>query len=623
MRERNLLGFLAAALAGAALIIGCQAPPEAARKIGVIYVFHGGFSERDPSSLWDATLQIFSYDPHSAVFQNVIWNDRIWPSLLDFGNAPKERGKYDFEYRRVGGRDPANDLTRERYRQLKENLESRESELGVDFIVDYASWLSADPTHHAFPRMLYVPGVEGGKPLTYCGEQPGSDGSDAWPGCDPERFNVDGTVERLLKQGVDSIVMIDLTTSGVRFFKTFDVVNLSRQVVAAWNQQTGDSVTVRWINDPTDLMTESYPDTPSGWTLSLGAPENDPKISIENRPNPVSSDPRLAEVHADGIVARFNPSVDVEETGVLLVNHATRVHNSLFDPKINDTLILNANIRDDLLNRYPGMKPEQIVGGWFGRKEVNPRVEAKPPKFDQRERTRRMRGENLGDAFLYDTVDESPTGWSGYRYWEGLESLKKQGLKHIVVAFPQIMVDSVLNMVEVPNQIGKEIGYRSWLRINELDMETYPEVGHPFADYWGVWVEKQCPLPGEQGEGPCCFKMGGCPDGRPYPPPRITPVNEARDDLDPSLAYDVSAYGHLGYDATQGEPDENGPVQAQFRGTWDMWNPPNDDPRIAEMMADQIVAFQKDPDSQRPSPPPIDLGLVRVPVSRTTTLAEN
>ena len=58
---------------------------------------------------------------------------------------------------------------------------------------------------------------------------------------------------------------------------------------------------------------------------------------------------------------------------------------------------------------------------------------------------------------------QKPSGEWGYLYWDALEYLKNRGVKHIVVAFPQIATDSVLNLVEVPNQIAKEIGFKNWL----------------------------------------------------------------------------------------------------------------------------------------------------------------
>ena len=98
---------------------------------------------------------------------------------------------------------------------------------------------------------------------------------------------------------------------------------------------------------------------------------------------------------------------------------------------------------------------------------------------------------------------------------------------------------------------------------------------------------------GAGGTEPCCFEMGGCTDGRPYPPPRQT--TGARDDLDPSLAYDVSEYGHLGYDPAGDPPDPNNPVQNQYTGTWAFYRPPNDDIRLADMLADHVLAAADPP----------------------------
>lgn len=584
----GLLTLLAALLAACAV-----SPSTAPRKVGVVFVFHGGDDQASPRASWESTLQIFAYDPNSIVYKNVIWNADIWPKVLQFGNAPKEIGKYAFEYARIGGLDPANRHTLEQLEALRQSLEAREAALGVDFVVDYASWLSADPSHLANPRAIYRPGVPGGAPMTYCGSanDGGAPPDGRWPGCDPERYNVDGTIERLLAAGVGEILMVDLTTAGMRFSKTFDVVNTAREVVAGFNARTGGAVAVRWINDPGDLMTKSYPADPPGWTLSLGEPKQDRRVALDGHPNPIADDQRLALLQVEGIEAQRSPAVGWQDTGVLLINHAIREHNQSFDPKVNDTLILNRNIKNMLLERHPELKGGRVLGGWFGRKTENPAVKPRPPLFSRLERTREMRGENLGDAWLYET-DALPSGDMGHLYWDALDELRRQGVRHIVIAFPQIMVDSVLNLVEVPNQIAKEIGYRTWLYDAQKDFRTYPGIGHPFADYWGIWVDKACPMSaGSTGMQACCFEMGGCADGRPYPPTRTTPPDKARDDLDPSLAYDVSAYGHLGYDPTQGKPSDTAPVQGQYRGSWALWQPPNGDPRIGAMLADHVIGM--------------------------------
>lgn len=582
--------FLLALLAACA-IPGCTTTSAADERplIGVAFLVHGGFEESSEMGRWDATLQIFAYDPNSFVYQKVIWNPAAWPMILKVGNAPKEKGKYAFEYARIGGRDPAMDLTRRQLADLKADLQSVENALNVRFMIDYVNWIG-DIEHLAHPRHVYEPGTEGGRPVAYC--------KDEWKGCDPERYNTEGTIDRMLQAGVEEILIIDLTTSGVRFFKSYDVIRLSREVIARHNAVHDTNVQLQWLNDPHDLMRRSYPDQPADWTNSLGAPEHDPSVALGDAPNPVSSDPGLALLHAEGIEAHFNADVPLEKTGIMLINHATRKHNQLFDPKIDDTLVLNENIRTSLLTRNPALSKANIVGSWMGVKEENSSIIPKPPAFSRLERTREMRGENLGYAYLYESDEQLPSGEWGYRYWDALTVLKEQGVEHIIVAFPQITVDSVLNLVELPNQIGKEIGYKNWLYIDTLDYDNYPEVGHPFADYWGIWVERECRAHADADEmTACCFEMGGCSDGRAYPPPRMASATNPRDDLDPSLAYDVAEFGHLGYQADKGKPDLSHAVQEQYRGTWAIWSPPNADPRVAELLAAHVIAHMRQPAS--------------------------
>ena len=124
---------------------------------------------------------------------------------------------------------------------------------------------------------------------------------------------------------------------------------------------------------------------------------------------------------------------------------------------------------------------------------------------------REMRGDRLGTAYLYESDKQMPDTKWGYRYWDALEYLKNRGVKHIVVAFTQLATSSVLDLVELPNQFGKEIGKKTWVKWGTGDYEKYPDVGHPFTDYWGNWVYTDC------GGKPCCFKMGGCGDRKAVP----------------------------------------------------------------------------------------------------------
>ncbi len=563
-----LAGFQAAASAGAS-------QPE--RVVGVLFIVHGGAEEWTDRGAFDTAAQLFSYDHNSPVYQRFLWDPRIWPRFMQFGNGPKEALKYRFEYERIGGPSPFYRITYSQLRMLQESLEARSQELGARFVVDLASWMAADPKNHPWPRLVHGPGSSRGQPLTYCGP-PGN----PWPGCDPQRHNVDGPIPRLLAQGVTEILAIDMTVGGARFSKTHDVVSTLRRRLAAEAGDDGAAVPLRWLNDPGDLMRDSYPVEPAGWTRSLGPPQRDRSVSLEQRPNPVVASPRLALLHAEGIAHRFNPDVAEADTGIVLLGHALRRYDEYFDPKINDTLTLHRMIERELLRLYPELKERRIVGAWAGDMVLNEALPESPA--GRYERSRPMRGENLGYAALYEQPGIHPQGKWGYRYWDALDYLRAGGVEHIVVAFPQIVAESVLNMVEVPNQIGKEIGYRTWLYYEAGDYDRYPGAGHPFADYWGVWVDTECGAAGGE-KAACCLELGGCADGRSYPPERQTPPGQRRNDMDPSLGYDVPAYGHIGYDPSLGSPSADRPVQQQYGGTWAMWRPPNDDPRMAELMA--------------------------------------
>ena len=561
-------------------------PPYNERpRVGVLYVSHGGNETYGEKQVWESTVQIFSYDKNSPVYQRILWNPDYWPQFYGFGNATKEIGKYSFEYERIGGVDPYPKSKAELTQHLVELMNAYENKYEMDFIVDKMSWLSPEIVELANPRRLYYPGTEDGSILAYCGK-----GDDSWLGCNPDRYDIDGPIERLLKIGVERFIMVDLTTAGARFSKTFDVYTVAKQVIDKHNQATGENVVIEWVNDPDNLMVKSYPQDASGWTRSKGKPEINPIIAISDFPNPVIEDLRLAKFQMEGIASQFIENVSLKDTGVLMINHGIRNGDEPFDPKINDTLTLNKNIKNLLLQNFPELKTQNILGGWFGEMVINQRVKPSPPAFTQMERTREMRGENLGYIVLHDTDGEVPAGEWGYRYWEALDQLRENKVKHIVIVFPQIMENSVLNLVEVPNQIAKEIGYKNWLHFDTLDFDTYPEYGHPFADYWGIWVSTSCAIPSDTNQSEqCCLTMGGCSSGQSYPPPRQAKLNERRNDLDPSLAYDVSEFGHLGYRSELGAPNLSQPVQNQYSGTWSMWKVTEDHHALAKCLADKVV----------------------------------
>lgn len=588
------------------VLLGLSAAPDLAlagskpRTVGVLFVVHGGSDEQNVADTFDTTLQFFQYDPNNIVFKGLIWNASAWPTVIRMGdsqsyaNAATQLKKYAFAVERLGGKDPSAALTDRQFASMQKALKAEARRLDVRFVADIAQWIGSQEQarHLPWPRYLYEPQVPKGTRLTYCGSA--TDGG-PWKGCDPERYNVDGPAERLLKQGAEEIVMVDMTVGGMRFWKTYDVVSMTRRVVADWNRRNGTEVPVRWVNDPTELMLASYPKDPPNWTRSLGPPKADPRVPLAGRGNPVIEDPLLVAMHADGIDAAFNPAVKAKDTAVLFVNHATRDGNETFDPKIDDTLVLDELIKQELLRRHPTMQAANILGSWMGVREPNPAIRIGGRVRNNLERTRAMRGEDLGGAWLYESNRQLPGGDHQYRYWDALELLRQRGVRHVVVVFSQIVIDNAFNLIDVPNQIAKEIGAATWLRFDRRDRRLYPDVGHPFAEYWGVWSDTQCRTEGTAGSasesGPCCLKMGGCGDARPYPPPRQAPMDQPQPDTDPALLFDIPAFGHLGYDPAAGPPDDESPVQGQYRGTWAMWRPPNDDPRMGTLLARQVGEF--------------------------------
>jgi hypothetical protein len=440
---------------------------------------------------------------------------------------------------------------------------------------DAAGFLSLSDTSAATVKF------QDGEGIVDNGAVPGSAaavGATKWPDCDPERYNVDGPVERLLKKGVSRIIVVDSTMSGIRFTKTFYPLQKAKAILNKWNDDHGTSIPLLWVNDYSNLMERSYPIEPAEWTSTKGVPTLDSHVLLNGSPNPLAEAPEIAELHADGIEAAMSDTVSDAETGILLMDHPLFNHGEAYDPKINDTIIVCENIKSQLLARHPEMDPENIVGAFGGIKTLN-------PENGLVENSREMRGERaLGYAYLYESDKELPDAPWGYRYWEALEYLKDRGVKHMVIAFPQLATSSALDLVELPNQMGKEIGIKTWAQWGTGDYEKYPDVGHPFTDYWGNWLFTEC-----DGQ-PCCFTMGGCGDpSRPYPPPRQTPTDEEMSAFDPSLAFDLSHYGHLGYDPGLGPPDPNAPVQDQYTGTWALWTLPNDDPRVGKILARHVL----------------------------------
>jgi len=329
---------------------------ETQRKVGVLFVVHGGSEENDIGNTFDNSIQFFQYDPNNIIFQRIIWNPKAWPRVVNsddsqaYANAATQYKKYAFQNSRIGGVDPAPEITDRQFDEMTRKLDAGGKKRNIEFLTDVVYWLGSQTYIHRlpWPRYVYGPQTAKGSPLTYCGSE--EDGG-PWPNCNPERYNIDGPGERLLKRGAEEIIMVDLTTSGVRFWKTYDVVRMTRLMVDDWNRRNGTNVQVRWVNDPTDLMLASYPTDPPNWTRSLGVPKVDAKVPLEGRPNPLIEDPLLINAMVDGIVAGFNPAVPLANTGVLIVNHSIRDRNQAYDPKVNDTVLMDGLVKAELLRR--------------------------------------------------------------------------------------------------------------------------------------------------------------------------------------------------------------------------------------------------------------------------------
>ncbi len=288
-------------------------------KVGVLFVVHGGMDTIQPQYVWDSAMQQFSYNPNHPA-NSIIYNASMWGIVLQQEIAKKYLLKYEFEYPRIGGTDPFTEISMQQMNDMKAELRRQGWRNGFTFVFDWAGWMVGDDvTHYPYPRHMYNPPSGTGDACTYCGEDE-ADGP--WENCDPERYNVDGPVERLLKKRVSKIIAIDLTVGGVRFSKTYDVIQLAKKVINQWNEEHNTAIPLVWVNDHTNLMERSYPTEPAGWTATLGAPTQDAQVPIDNSTNPVACDAELAAVHVEGIESVMSGTVVDSETGVLLLNHA-------------------------------------------------------------------------------------------------------------------------------------------------------------------------------------------------------------------------------------------------------------------------------------------------------------
>ena len=565
------------------------------KRIGVLYLVHGGARSLNFSNFFDAGIQMASYDENSPTYRNIIWQPENWHRVVPVGDSQQSSEllglirKYGFQLGRMGNLEPAAQITEAQVVSLQAALDSAAQSSTTQFFVDWVGWIagSDDVSSLPFPRFIYNRDGESAIAMRYCGSPTdgGAQPNGRWPLCDPERYNVDGPIDRLLRAGVEKIIVVDTAVGGIRFSKSLDVYKMLGRARDAALRHTNRSVPIIWANDYTGFMMDAYPKEPADSTVSTDSPRVTAKVSLENRGNPVTDDPAYASIVVDGIVRAMSASVSPTDTGVLLYNHGIFPGNEVFDPKINDTVTLHENLEDALLNRHPTMSPENIVGAWEGVKQM---VDGKL------QRTREMRGEDLGHAYLYGSDAQMPPGKWGLRYWEALERLKDNGVKHIVVVFPQVIVTTTVGKVGLPNQVAQEIGYRGFLPVSDLDVPLWPGYDSPFANHWPPDADRVCySSPSARAEGvshDCCYRLGGCVDGNAYPEARQTPAGQPLSRLDPQIVFDVPPFGQLGYDPALGSPSNDFPVQNQYTGTWSIWVPMDDSPRLAEHLASVVLS---------------------------------
>lgn len=123
-------------------------------KVGVLFAVHGGFDQFSRQHLWDASAQMFSYEPNHAVYKYALWCPAAWPTFLEQEQALKEIPKYEFEYARIGGTDPFGMLTQQQLADMINEIKKYTCDVTFEF--DWVGWMSGDdPSHYVYPRFIY------------------------------------------------------------------------------------------------------------------------------------------------------------------------------------------------------------------------------------------------------------------------------------------------------------------------------------------------------------------------------------------------------------------------------------------------------------------------------------
>jgi hypothetical protein len=417
--------------------------------------------------------------------------------------------------------------------------------------------------HLPYPRFIYNRAGQAPAAITYCGSltDGGRPPDSRWPHCDPKRYDVDGPVERLLAAGAEMLLLVDTTVGGVRFSKTHDVLRFARLARDATLRGTGRTVPLLWVNDPTGLLDESYPTNPANWTRSLGPPVADRVVPLAGRGNPVTDDLAYARIVAEGILGAFNPEVPAADTGVLLFNHGVYPGFEVFDPKIDDTVVRDGEPAPGAGGACAGPEARARAGRLDGHRRAGARSSSNA--------TAPCAARTSAMHFSMRSAQRMPAAPWGHRYWEALDQLRAAGARHIVVVFPQVIISASPALVELAES-GRQ-GNRlphvpSFERASRSPAGPGSATRSPTA---GLSRRRVCAASKANSRAlrECCYRLGGCGPGQPISRSDANlPWTVRSAPSTPALTFDIPAFGHLGYRAEDGAPDNERPVQSPVPG---------------------------------------------------------
>ena len=116
------------------LFVGSSCKKE---KVGVLFMLHGGMDTNNTQSIWDSSMQQFSYDPNHPA-NSVIHSSAMWGIVFQQEMAKKYLLKYAFEYPRIGGTDPFREISMQQMKDMQKKLIAQGWMHGFNFVFDWA-----------------------------------------------------------------------------------------------------------------------------------------------------------------------------------------------------------------------------------------------------------------------------------------------------------------------------------------------------------------------------------------------------------------------------------------------------------------------------------------------------